>query len=487
MNSLHDAFVQFPYPSYPRAATAPDRLAAVARLFAASTPDPEKARVLEVGCSDGGNLLSLAMTAPQGSFFGFDFNESAIARGQARIRELNLSNIELRVLDLSEFPAETGTFDYIIAHGVFSWVAAPLREKLFALIRRHLAPEGVAYVDYNAQPGSQVRYAFRESIQYHVRRFSTAQQRIDQARAFMKLIVEAAPEGSPQRTTAEAELRRLLRAPDTAIFHDLLGVENQPFYFHEFVSAAARHQLEYLGEANVFDMTETTLPVAVRERLAGLTNLVEKEQYLDILKGRVFRQTLLCHAGRSISRGVNESTLQSLYFSASAAATPGSQEGEVCYRYEFGTLRSADAMLKAILDRLAKEFPARLSAGDLANEVRTRHPDLVGRIETEFLRVLLYATMSGIAEIHARPGQFTTAVSPKPVASALARLQAQQKEDLFTLNLKSPEDPDEKLRRILPLLDGTRDLTELTNSLGWPQVEVEAQLQAAAKHALLAR
>lgn len=485
MNPLRNAYAQIQYPSFPRAATAPDRLAAVARLFAAAAPNPETARVLEIGCSDAGNLLSLAMIAPHGRFLGIDFSESAIARGQARIHELQINNVELRVVDLGEFPADAGTFDYIIAHGVYSWVAPPLRERILALIQRHLAPDGVAYVDYNAQPGSQIRFAFRESILFHVRRFTNPQQRIDQARSLMQLIVDASPDASLQRTIAEAELRRLLRAPDEAIFHDLIGLENQPFYFHEFVSAAARHHLEYLAEANVFEMDDAMLKAPVRERLAGLTNIIEREQYLDILKGRVFRQTLLCHAGRSITRKLDGSTLQALYFSASVEATPGADSGEVSYRYEFGTLKTANVLLKAIIDRLANAFPARLSAREIAVDLRPRHPDLAGNIEAELVTALLYAVMTGVVGIHARPGQFTTALSPKPLASALARLQAQRGEDLFTLNLQSLQDPHEKLRQLLPLLDGTRDSQDLAGSLGWQQAEVEENLRVAASHALL--
>jgi SAM-dependent methyltransferase len=487
MNSLRDAFAQFPYPSSPRAATAPDRLAAVARLFGTMAPNPETARVLEIGCSDGGNLISLAMIAPQARFLGIDFSEPAIARGQACIREVQISNIELRVVDLLEFPADAGTFDYIIAHGVYSWVAPQLQERALALIQRHLAPDGVAYVDYNAQPGSHIRFAFRESLLFHVRRFSHPQQRIDQARSFMKLIVDASPDPSLQRTVAEAELRRLLRAHDTAIFHDLIALENHPVYFHEFVSAAARYQLQYLAEANVFEMNDAMLKESVRERLAGLRDIIEKEQYLDILKGRAFRQTLLCHAGRNISRVLDATTLQSLYFSASVESAPGPQIDEVSYRYEFGTLTTANALLKEIIDQLAKAFPARLSARELAGDLRARRPDLAASIEAELPPALLYATMSGVVGIHARPGQFTTTSSAQPVASAVARFQAQRGEEIFTLNLQALQNPDQKLRQLLPLLDGSRNVQDLAGSLGWEQAEVEEYLRAAASNALLVR
>src|SRR6478735_1177337 len=181
MDPLRASFGEVEYPSFPRASTTPDRLAAVARLFAVDTPDPAKARVLEVGCSDGGNLIAVAVTAPNAKFVGFDFSDHAIARGQERIRALQIDNVELWVADLRAFPQDAGTFDYIIAHGVYSWVAPPLQEALLGLIQRHLAPDGVAFVDYNAQPGSQVRLFFRDALLFHVRRFSTARQRIDQA------------------------------------------------------------------------------------------------------------------------------------------------------------------------------------------------------------------------------------------------------------------------------------------------------------------
>lgn len=484
MNSLREAFTQIPYASLPRAATAPDRLAAVARLFGATAPDPETARVLEIGCSDAGNLLSLAMIAPHGRFLAIDFSEPAIARGQAFIRELQINNVELRVGDIGEFPAEAGTFDYIIAHGVYSWVAPPLQERLLALIKHHLAPDGVAYVDYNAQPGSQLRFAFRQSILFHVRRFSNPQQRIDQARSLMRLIVDASPDPSVQRTVAEAELQRLLLVPDKAIFHDLIALENHPVYFHEFVGAAARHHLEYLAEADVFEMNEAMLKASVRERLAGITNLIEREQYLDILKGRVFRQTLLCHAGRNISRKLDGFLLQTLYFSASVKATPGTHSGEVSYRHEFGTVRTTNPLLKVIIDRLTSAFPARLSARELAMDLRTLHSDLTGDIERDLAPALLHATMLGVLGIHARPGPFTTTISRQPIASALARLQAQRGEDLFTLNLEALH-PEPKLRQLLPLLDGTRDLQDLVSALGWAPAEVEESLRFAASHALL--
>src|SRR6187401_471799 len=145
MSSVRLAYESVFYPSFPRKATAPDRLAAVAAMFGINRPDPERARVLEIGCSNGANLIPLALTTPNGSFLGIDFAQSAVALGKSRISELGLTNIQLEELDVTEFPADAGSFDYIIVHGVFSWVPPEVRTAILAVIQRHLSPTGVAY------------------------------------------------------------------------------------------------------------------------------------------------------------------------------------------------------------------------------------------------------------------------------------------------------------------------------------------------------
>ena len=285
-------------------------MAAVATLFGMERPDPETARVLEIGCSDGGNLLPLAATTPHGTFLGIDFAESAIAIATARVAEQGLRNISFQRMDVAEFPEDAGAFDYIIAHGVFSWVSSETQAAILRVVQRHLSPAGVAYIDYNAQPGSHLRYTFRESMFFHVRQFAEPQQRIDQARALLKLIIEANPAASLYRSLAERELQRLQRTPDDVVFHDDLSEYNEAFYFGDFIKTAEQHGLQYLAEADVSTMNPARLPEKVRERLASLPKRIQMEQYLDILTQRQFRQTLLCRAGRQINRSLDGTTLE---------------------------------------------------------------------------------------------------------------------------------------------------------------------------------
>ncbi len=179
------AYDQVLYPGLPLPQTHPDRLATIAGLFGMSPAAAPNCRVLELGCGDGGNLIPMALTLPGSVFTGIDLAAPAITHGCALIRKLGLDNITLRRLDLMQAGADLGefdygVFDYIIAHGLYSWVPAAVRDGLLGLSRRHLAPQGVAYVSYNASPGFGRRRLFREMMLYHAREVEDPMRRVEQ-------------------------------------------------------------------------------------------------------------------------------------------------------------------------------------------------------------------------------------------------------------------------------------------------------------------
>lgn len=137
------------YPGQPQPQAHPDLLATIATLHGLG-PAPGRCRVLELGCGDGANLVPLADALPGSRFLGIDLAPTPIERGRALLAELGLSNVELRCGDVMDLPADLGTFDYVIAHGLYSWVPAPVRDRILAIARDHLAPHGVAYVSHPA-------------------------------------------------------------------------------------------------------------------------------------------------------------------------------------------------------------------------------------------------------------------------------------------------------------------------------------------------
>ena len=155
------------YPSYTHPQTHPDRLATLATLFGLRPAPVATSRMLELACGQGGNLIPLAVSYPDSHCVGVDLSQRQIDSGQAVIEALGLTNIDLRPQSILDFPVDSGPFDYIIAHGVYSWVPEPVRDKILQICRDHLAPQGVAIVSYNTFPGWHQRRMIRDMMLFH--------------------------------------------------------------------------------------------------------------------------------------------------------------------------------------------------------------------------------------------------------------------------------------------------------------------------------
>ena len=165
MPTLYDEVL---YPNAPFGQTHPDRLATLAILFGMDPAPINRCRVLELGCGDGENLIPMAFENPAAQFLGLDAAAMAIRAGKQEIATLGLANIRLEHMDIMDAGPELGTFDYVIAHGLYSWVPEPVRDKLLALAKAVLAPHGVAFVSYNALPGGRLRQMFRDMMLFHL-------------------------------------------------------------------------------------------------------------------------------------------------------------------------------------------------------------------------------------------------------------------------------------------------------------------------------
>ena len=113
--------------------------------------------MLEVGCNDGSNLIPMAVSLPAARFVGCDLSPRALDAGRRTIDALGLANITLVEGDLAALAPAHGEFDFIVAHGVYSWVPPEVRDALFALAAQRLAPDGILYASFNVLPGWRVR------------------------------------------------------------------------------------------------------------------------------------------------------------------------------------------------------------------------------------------------------------------------------------------------------------------------------------------
>jgi SAM-dependent methyltransferase len=282
-----------PYAAQANPQSHPRHLATVATLLGLSPPDVTSARVLEVGCNDGANLLPMAATLPGARFTGCDISSRSIAAARRAASELGLGNVEFVQADLATLRDGGEPFDYIIAHGVYSWVPADVRDALFGLAQRRLHRDGILFVSFNVYPGCHVRQAAWEMLRYHVRNTGDPRARLDEARAFAALVAEPSVAQTEVDGLLRQELAKLVTQSDSALFHDDLGLPNDPVYFHQFTEHLARFDLAYLGEAKLSMMTAAGLTPRVQQFLANMDRLA-REQYLDFVRLRRFRQSLVC-------------------------------------------------------------------------------------------------------------------------------------------------------------------------------------------------
>lgn len=474
-----ESYDEILYPSYTHNQTHPDRLAVISRLFGMNPALVEHCRVLEIGCGNGSNLLPMAFSLPDSEFVGIDRASLPIAKGQRTAEGLELKNISLLQLDLLDLPSDLGQFDYIIAHGLYSWVPVEVRDRLMAISRSHLKPQGVAFISYNTYPGGHVRDMLRQMMLFHVRSLSEPQQRINQSIALLKFLSESRSDSDTYTMVLKEELSQTLEFDQALLYHDQLSPINTPSFVHQFANHAHAHGLQFVGEADYFEMQYHIYPpdtVQLLEKMAA-ESVILKEQYLDFLKCRRFRQTLLCHSEVNIDSRARANVLTDFYFASSARPiaedidlSPQSVEEFVGKR---GAKVATDYPLaKAALGHMAEIYPLPIHFSELLAGARRacglgQPEDTVeARDQVATLaEILLHAYATGLLEMYPRAPDYVTRVSSHPKTSALVRRQIRDGSVVTNLRHMSVQVEDELGRQLLQLLDGTRDREKLLQEL----------------------
>lgn len=466
------------YPGQALAQAHPDRLAMLAALFGLSAPKLETSRILELGCGDGINLIAIASQLPEASCLGVDLAVAGIEKGNAVIQKLGLSNVTLQQRDILEIHKDFGQFDYIIAHGLYSWVPENVRDKILSICKDNLAENGIAYVSYNTYPGAHLRNMMRDMMRYHVDEFESAQQKLEQARAFVEFIAESARDDSEvYRPLLMKERDRIRGFLDSSLFHDDLSDCNAPVYFHQFAEHAERHGLQYLSEAHFFETQAGIFPPNVVDVLNQVSDSrIAKEQYLDFLKGRRFRQTLLCHDDNQFDPVPRPENIINFYIGAPIYPDPSTRDINTQETVAFigpknSAIKTDNPLIKAALLHLGDIWPKSIHFRDLLDHARTTYDDTKDglRDESECQKILadmlLRAYAGAVVEFHLLPAPYVLQPSEYPVASPLARLQSIDSIKVTNLRHYTIKIEDPIGHRLLQLLDGSRDRIKLIDEL----------------------
>ncbi len=468
---------EIPYESHPFEESHPRWLATVAAIFGLKTPPPESARILELGCAGGGNLVPMAETLPNSTCLGIDLSSRQIEDGKAFIKATGLTNVELRQESIANVDASYGQFDYIICHGVFSWVTREVQQKIFEVCRDRLAPNGIAYISYNTLPGWHMKGMLRDMMRFHANRFKDPKAQIAQSRALLNVLAKTVPsEGNAFGMMLKQESEALRKHSDYYIYHEHLELENDPLYFHEFAERAFQSGLQFLGEAGVRSMLTDQLPPDVQAALREVaTNIIYGEQYMDFFRNRTFRQTLLCHKDVKLNRHLNTDTFSQFNFASSLKPQiedfdVKSQDPLVFHAPGWPAVTITGPAWKATMLSLADAWPEYLPLDRLERTVRERLSahSAYGRESSKFVDTMGTWFTKGIASISLLPPPCVSRVSERPKAGVVARTQASKGLRTLTNSLHKMVRVTDFDASVVELLDGSNDSAGLTQRLeGW--------------------
>jgi methyltransferase-like protein/2-polyprenyl-3-methyl-5-hydroxy-6-metoxy-1,4-benzoquinol methylase len=481
--SLETSYDRLPYEAHSHPQTHPDRLATVATLLGMRPPPVPGCRVLELGCASGGNLIPMAVALPESTFVGIDLSARQIAQGRQVIDALGLRNVRLEAGSILEVDAGWGSFDYIICHGVYSWVPAPVRDHILAVCAHRLAANGVAFISYNTYPGWHLRGVVRDLLIHHTRSCLEPEERVRRARDLLALLHTAIQtQRGAYAQLLEAELELLRCCGDSYLFHEHLEEVNEPTYFHEFMERATARGLQFLAEAELGSMVLSGFPPEIESTLRAMSaDIIQLEQYFDFLRNRTFRQTLLCKQGTSVNYCLDVERLRGLY--AASPARPLAAEPDIHSTAEEhftsprgAVVKSVDPLAKAALVHLADVWPRALRFDDLCAAARTRLNAGGGGAATEVEaredilvlgQCLLTCYLTGpddLVYLGTYPPRFAADVCERPLATPLARFQAAASNRATNLR-HQPVSLDDLSRAVLLRLDGCHDRADLLHDL----------------------
>jgi len=477
-----DLYDERPYTEHAYAETHPARVAAVARLARWSPPPVAGARILELGCGRGGNLLPMAAGLPDATLVGVDASARQIDEARRIAREARLTNVTFEHATFDAMDLAHGSFDYVSAHGVLSWIPPSARAGLLGIVARVLRDRGVACVSFNVLPGWYDRLAARDWLRFAA---SSLARPIEEAGASLAWLgAQLSPEHAGARRGLEAVAMRLGETGADYAFHEYLAPEHHPMLVGDFLREARAAGLDYLGDAVPATVALDLLPEPARERALTL-DAAAAQQLVDFVRHTAFRRTLLVRADTATADGKPSAPLDpealfglrvaSRLRAREAAATAGLQES---FADGESVVQVSDPAARRALHHLAKAAPRSLAFGDIADVALPAEAPATARRELAS-ELFDLAIATGALDLYDHDLAVRSEAPARPVACPVARWHAQHGGVVTSRLHHEVLVPDAIVRWVLARLDGTRtprDLARQAQSLDTSAAMTEAEI-----------
>jgi len=470
---MDNPYDRIPYLGRAHQQTHIEKIATIPHMFGLKYPSIHRTRVLELGCGDGTNILNMAYMLPNSDFVGIDGSNVQIERGRKSKEIAGLKNIRLIHSDLRKIGTELGMFDYIICHGVYSWVPEPVRKHILNICKKQLQPNGIAYISYNALPGWRMFGMIRDMMRYHVRNIDDDSRKIEQSIAMLQFVGQHQLDPlSSYGSFVREQMNHLSKSTSEYLFHEYLEDCNQAFYFHEFVDDIANVGLQYLGETDFTSMNNIHYPAQTQELLNEISNNIHSlEQYMDFLRFRRFRCSLLTHDNLSINREVTLDPFTDAHFTLTSLHS---------YEYNLPSRDILNNLLKHVyidshnkhlneipifaqcLTSIFEAWPKYIHFNDICAQVEKKQElELTQQERVEIAALLQTLILQNEMSIHLLQPEIAASISDTPKASPLSRAQIRYQNGISTQHHTMISLRDSWTHTLLPFLDGEHNIKDL--------------------------
>lgn len=367
VSNIKNSYDDLMYESSAFPQTAINNLEARARMMGLHPAPAANAKVLELGCSMGGNIITQALYYPDAEFVGIDLSGRQVAQGNAIIEKMGLKNVRLEEKDILTVDESFGKFDYIIVHGIWSWVPDAVKDKIFSICRNNLTEHGIAYISYNVYPGWKRQEQLREIMYFAGRDVleepleARTRKGLDALKALAEILENDKGLDGGGKLPA---IQKILNHNFYYIAHEYMGAFNDPIYVNGFIEWANRHRLAYIGDTDLHASFVSWMAEHTRERILALAggDYIAKEFYSDILSDRQFRRSLLCReeVGDTVRRdeSVAVEVIESLNFRPARGETIDFDENDTLLSGIRDVMKTGEPFkTEDVAENLARRFP----------------------------------------------------------------------------------------------------------------------------------
>lgn len=381
--------------------------------------------------------MAIATACPTAECTGIDNATEQIVSGRQAIHEIGLNNIELINSDFGALTDSSKHYDYIICHGVFSWIPTEQQDRLLATIKQLLAPQGLAYLSYNCLPGWQSRDALRRLLLEQTDAISDNTEKIRVARELMGWLLEIlCDDYSPYALGLKSELENIQHHSDSFILHELLNSHTSAMYFSAFAKKLAEHHLRFMCEARfgrTLSHRLTKEGVSCEKCLStSLDNhQLNVESFLSYIYPTALRRSLICHDHQIPLNYPRIDQIRSFFLASPLVPTsPPELHDSVVNEYaapQGFMVEVKEPLFKEALAIMADKWPQAISFKELSEELSLTHQHISKNDKTDkkLIDFLFDFYCQELIELYSAPLPFTLSIRDKPQISALARWQLQ--------------------------------------------------------------